>query len=89
MKWQTIRESGAEWVRTSGRGNPIRLLIGGVVVFLLLIVLLIPLVILGAIVLVVSLLRRLAQALVGSAAGVLPRDDGRRNVKVRTPEQRP
>lgn len=60
------------------------MLIGGVLIFIALILLLIPLVILGVVVLVISGVSRIVRVLAGSAANVLPRDDGRRNVRVRS-----
>jgi len=83
FSWQTIRDSSTDRLRGLRSGGPLQMLVGGLLLFILLIVVLIPAVLIGAVAVVVMLIRGGLRLLFGSAAAVLPRNDGRRNVRVR------
>jgi len=87
ISWQTIRTVAAQRLQASRQRSPLQALLSGLVIFVLFILLLLPIVAIGGVVLIVGLIRGGVRALLGSAVAALPRDDGRRNVRVRGAER--
>ncbi len=89
-RWQSIHATGQRFVRDTGQAGPVRQVLTGIAFLILLAIFLIPVVILGAVLLLLMLLRALGRSVLGlfsGAAAALPRDDGRRNVRIRAPQR--